>query len=251
VIALISDLHLAAEDKHGMRRFQQCLDELQPQLSTLYILGDLFEFWIGDDASVRLGYELVIKRLQALTQTGVKLYFIPGNRDFLVSENFARQTGCQILADGMVVRIYGTRVLLMHGDSLCTDDTEHQQFRAMVNQAAWQGEFLARPQTERIQIALQARQQSQQNQQQKSMQIMDVNQAAVDEAMQDFAVQLLVHGHTHRPAIHDWESQGQARRRIVLGAWYDEPSILLFSENELQLTPGPLLRTGFLPTSPL
>ncbi len=247
MIGLISDLHLTTENDRGMANFRQCLDTLQPQLSTLYILGDLFEFWVGDDAAVRLGYEPVIQRLQALTLAGVKLFFLPGNRDFLVAENFARQTGCQLLADGTVVRIYGTRVLLMHGDSLCTDDHEHQEFRKMVNQASWQGEFLARPQPERIQMAQKARLQSRQNLQHKSMDIMDVNQAAVDETMEDFSVRILVHGHTHRPAIHEWEVQGHTRRRIVLGAWYSETSVLLFSKEQLRLTPGPLIRTGLLP----
>jgi len=246
VIGFISDLHLAAEDTLGMTRFLETLDVLQPKLSSLYILGDLFEFWVGDDAAVRLGYGTVIQHLLALTTAGVQLFFIPGNRDFLVAESFSRQTGCQLLADGTVVRINGTRVLLMHGDSLCTDDIEHQDFRALVNQASWQGEFLARPQSERILMAQKARQRSQENRQLKSMDIMDVNQVTVDETMEDFSVQVLVHGHTHRPAIHDWEAQGQQRRRIVLGAWYTGSSVLLLGKDMLHLTPGPLVRTGLL-----
>jgi len=247
LIGFISDLHLAAEEKTTFTRFEQWLDGLGSKLSSLYILGDLFEFWVGDDAAGWLGYGPVVKCLKALTKAGINLYFLPGNRDFLVAENFARQTGCQLLGDGTVVKINNTRVLLMHGDSLCTDDTEHQQFRSMVNQASWQGEFLARPQTQRIQMAHKARQLSRENKRQKTMAIMDVNQTAVNQAMEDFAVHVLIHGHTHRPGIHDWVEQGQLRRRIVLGAWFTTCSVLLLSDDGLCLTPGPLIRTGLLP----
>jgi len=233
----ISDLHLSPGRPQIARLFLALLEGEARRADALYILGDLFEYWIGDDAAEALGYTPVIRSLRALTATGVPVYFMRGNRDFLVGGRFARESGCRILPDPGVIDLYGEAVLLMHGDFLCTDDTEHQQFRAMVDDPAWQRQFLEQPVEARMRRAEQAREQSREHKDSLSMTIMDVNPASVRRAFHDHGVKLMIHGHTHRPAIHDGGPAGT--RRIVLGDWYEQSSILRCTPGAQELEPIP------------
>ncbi len=233
----ISDLHLARERPRSTEFFVDFLDTQASRAEALYILGDLFEFWIGDDAAAHIGHRDIIDSLRHLKQGGNATYFMPGNRDFLVGEHFFRETGCIPLADPSVVELYGERVLLMHGDSLCTDDDAHQQFRARVDEPSWRQEFLAKPIAERLRLATDARAQSEFNKSLLTMEIMDVNQLAVESVMRDFGVQTLIHGHTHRPAIHQFRLDGVPARRIVLGDWYEQSSVLRYSPGQVLLSP--------------
>ena len=231
----ISDLHLSPRRPHITELFFDLLQGEAREAEALYILGDLFEYWIGDDAAEHLGYTPVIRQLRALSDTGIPVYFMRGNRDFLVGPRFASQTGCELLADPSVIDLYGERVLLMHGDFLCTDDTEHQKFRLTVDDPGWQRDFLAKPVEARMEMAQEAREHSREHKDNLTMEIMDVNDEAVRRAFEDHDVRLMIHGHTHRPAIHD----GSASRRIVLGDWYEQSSILRCRPGEQELSPDP------------
>ncbi len=233
----ISDLHLAPERPQSTGQFFDFLENQATRAQALYILGDLFEYWIGDDAAADLGHRGVIDALKHLHDGGVTTYFLPGNRDFLVGERFSRETGCILLPDPTVVDLYGKRILLMHGDSLCTDDKEHQHFRALVAQPSWRKDFLAKPIAERMALATDARAQSELNKSTLPMAIMDVNQDTVESVMRSFGVRTLIHGHTHRPAVHQFRIDGAPVQRIVLGDWYERSSVLQYSGDKLSLTP--------------
>ncbi len=240
----ISDLHLTPQRPHTIQLFVDFADGEASRAEALYILGDLFEYWIGDDAAGTLGHGIAVAALARLTQRGVPVYFMRGNRDFLVGDTFARETGCTILPDPTVTEIYGRAMLLMHGDSLCTDDVDHQRFRRIVDDQGWQHEFLSQPIPDRIRMALNARQKSEFNKMQLDMAIMDVNAQAVNQALTEHRVRTLIHGHTHRPAIHDFRLASEPARRIVLGAWHGERSVLsctpeafaLSAENQRTIT---------------
>ncbi len=233
----ISDLHLARDRPKATELFVDFLATQANDAEALYILGDLFEYWIGDDAATQIGHRDVIDSLRRINDRGIVTHFMPGNRDFLVGEQFSVETGCIPLADPSVVELYGERVLLMHGDSLCTDDNAHQQFRALVNQPSWRKDFLAKPIEERVRLATDARAQSEFNKSLLTMQIMDVNRLAVEAVMRDFGVRTLIHGHTHRPAIHQFRLDGAQVRRIVLGDWYEQSSILRYLPDEVSFSP--------------
>lgn len=238
-ILFISDLHLDPSRPGIVRLFLEFLARARGEAQALYILGDLFEAWIGDDAVS--GEEPALAGLRAFAASGRPLYVMRGNRDFLLGEDFERLTGARLLAEPKVIRIDGEPVLLLHGDSLCTDDHEYQRFRAMVRNPAWQRQFLALGIAERIQQARAARGESSQRNSALEDHLMDVNQATVVEAMAEHGVRTLVHGHTHRPGIHRLEVDGQPARRIVLGDWYDQGSVLRWSDGvaDLQvLEPG-------------
>lgn len=234
----ISDLHLTPQRPQITAEFIDLLHGEARGVDALYILGDLFEYWIGDDAAGQLGYTPVIRGLRALSDAGVPVYFMRGNRDFLVGERFARDTGCDILPDPTVIDLYRERVLLMHGDYLCTDDVEHQRFRALVDDPDWQNGFLSEPVEARMRIAEDARQQSHAHKDSVAMDIMDVNQDAVRRAFAEHGTHLMIHGHTHRPAVHD-AGQPTGTRRIVLGDWYEQSSVLRCSPGEQVLDPAP------------
>ena len=215
-----SDLHLDETRPEGLVRFGRLLDEAAAHAGALYILGDLFESWVGDDVlsmplPARVGSDL--KRAAAR----LPVYFMHGNRDFLVAERFARETGVQLLADPTVIDLYGTRTVLLHGDTLCTDDAPYQAFRRQVRDPAWQQAALARPLQQRLAIAQQMREQSASANQEKAMGIMDVAPAAVEQAFRDSGCTVMIHGHTHRPARHDLVVDGIPRTRWVLPDWYE------------------------------
>ncbi len=237
-VLFISDLHL---DPARPDITRQCLDFLDAEAGraqSLYILGDLFEAWIGDD-DPDPEKRRVADRLGALSAGGTPVFFMHGNRDFLVGADFARRTGCRLLEDPTVVDLFGERVLLMHGDTLCTDDVEYQAFRAMVRNPAWQAEFLSKTLEERAALARTARDRSRAASAGKPAEIMDVNDGAVAEAMGRHEVRLLLHGHTHRPAVHHFRLDGRDATRIVLGDWYEQGSAVRWDADGYELVTLP------------
>ena len=230
----ISDLHLSGERKNITDLFINFLDQRASKADALYILGDLFEVWLGDDF-VKPDYQESIVRMKQLADNGVPLYFMSGNRDFLMTEKFTELSGASLLNDPTVIDLYGTPTLLTHGDTLCTDDTEYQKFRAMVRAPQFIADFLSKSIKERLAIATKFREASKTETASKSMDIMDVNQQAVETIMQEQNITQLIHGHTHRPAIHDFSVNGKNMKRIVLGDWYEQGSILVCDESGCQL----------------
>jgi len=221
----ISDLHLSEERPEASAAFTRFLASEAPQADALYILGDLFEFWIGDDVHDPHQRE-VLANLAMLTSKGTPTYFMRGNRDFLTGRRFAHLTGVHMLPDGAVVSLYGHRTLLMHGDRLCTDDVEYQRYRRLFHNPVSRAMLLALPLQTRRRLATRARAKSTAEKQQKNPEIMDVNDGAVVEAMREHAASTLIHGHTHRPGIHEFEFDDLPAERVVLGAWYDHGSVL-------------------------
>lgn len=234
-ILFISDLHLDPSRPEVNLSFAEFLSQRAMQASALYILGDLFEYWVGDDQPVK-EMEAVLAGLNKLHLSGIPIYFIHGNRDFLLGSDFAKRCGLEYLQDGTVVDLFGTPTLIMHGDVLCTDDKEYQTMRALLRSEGWQAQFLALPLQERLAQAQALRQQSRDAQQAKSEYIMDVNQEAVEQSMNAAGVTRLIHGHTHRPAIHEFSLGDQMAQRIVLGDWYDQGSVLEVSRSGVELT---------------
>jgi UDP-2,3-diacylglucosamine hydrolase len=224
-ILFISDLHLDESWPHIVDEFERFLTEDARGARALYILGDLFESWIGDDDDSPIA-DRVARALRALSDSGVPIYFMRGNRDFVLGKDFARKAGMTILDDPTVIDLDGTRTLLMHGDTLCTDDVAYQKFRKIMHNRWFQRIALALPLSVRRRIAGRLRGQSQKHVARKTEAIMDVNQGAVEAAMRAHGVRTLIHGHTHRPAAHRFDLDGQTAERIVLGDWYDQSSIL-------------------------
>lgn len=221
----ISDLHLDPRRPAVSALFVEFLRGLPHDCAALYILGDLFEVWIGDDDDTP-HYQAIIAELRACTARGLPVFVMHGNRDFLLGDAFCAASGCRLLAEPSRIELDGEPVLLLHGDTLCTDDTEYQQFRSMVRNPTWQTAFLEKTLPERRHMAAQARDASQQRTGEKAAEIMDVNQQAVIATLRSHGVTRLIHGHTHRPAIHRFELDGQAAERIVLGDWYEQGSVL-------------------------
>ncbi len=223
----ISDLHLDAERPEITALFGRFLDGEARSADALYILGDLFEAWVGDDDPSAAG-ALVAEKLRALVDTGVPTCFIRGNRDFLLGETFAARCGMTLLDDPTRIDLYGQPTLLLHGDLLCTNDTAYQQFRTQTRDPQWQAQFLAQPLQSRLAFAAQARAASQARYGElvsmgTAETIGDVSPATVQDWFARFGVMRMIHGHTHRPAIHN---EGNGNTRIVLGDWYAQGSVL-------------------------
>ena len=228
----ISDLHLDPERPEVTRLFGDFIDGEARGADALYILGDLFEAWVGDDDPAEIG-AFVAGKLRGLSDAGVPVFFQHGNRDFLVGHDFARRAGAGLLPESAVVMLYGRPVLLMHGDSLCTDDVGYQAFRAQTRDPAWRAGFLAQPLAARLAFAAQARAASQQRQQALKQDdraqfetVTDVSPATVHATLARYGIDTLIHGHTHRPAIHKLDIDGHPARRVVLGDWYTQGSVL-------------------------
>ncbi|MFL6650766.1 MAG: UDP-2,3-diacylglucosamine diphosphatase [Sulfurifustaceae bacterium] len=236
----ISDLHLTAARPAINELFFDFLVREARGAEALYILGDFFEYWIGDDAVEQAEYQPIVARLRAVVDAGTPTYFMHGNRDFLVGERFARASGCRLLPDPTRIDLYDTPTLLMHGDTLCLDDVGYLAFRKMVRDERWQRDFLAKPLAERERIARGAREESQRSTAQKAAEIMDVTPAAVADAMRTHGVRQLIHGHTHRPAEHVFDLDGAPARRIVLGDWYEHGSVLRCDATGCKLERMPL-----------
>ncbi|MBB1200335.1 UDP-2,3-diacylglucosamine diphosphatase [Enterobacteriaceae bacterium 89] len=234
----IADLHLQTEEPAITAGFLRFLRGEARQADALYILGDLFEAWIGDDDPEPLHREIA-KEIKALVDSGVPCYFIHGNRDFLLGKRFARESGMILLPEEQVLDLYGRKVLIMHGDTLCTDDAGYQAFRAKVHQPWLQTLFLALPLFIRRRIAAKMRDGSKAANSHKSMSIMDVNQKAVVKVMEKHGVQWLIHGHTHRPAVHPLTANQRSAKRVVLGAWHEEGSMVKVTTDSVELISFP------------
>ena len=213
----ISDLHLAIERTLTLQRFFRFMQVDAPRYRELVILGDLFEFWIGDDAAPAA--KPVISGLRQASASGQRVFLMHGNRDPLLGHDFARAAGATLLADPIVAEVAGTATLLSHGDAWCTRDVAYQQFRSMVRDAEFQRSFLAKPLDQRIAIAKSARMLSDTEKSIKAMDIMDVTPDAIDTALRDAGVHRIIHGHTHRPAMHAVDLDGVSAERWVLPDW--------------------------------
>ncbi|HEY1991759.1 MAG TPA: UDP-2,3-diacylglucosamine diphosphatase, partial [Gammaproteobacteria bacterium] len=228
----ISDLHLDGSRPEITGLFLEFLEQEATRASSLYILGDFFEVWIGDDDDDR-HHARVMAGLKALTAAGVPVYLMHGNRDFLIGRGFAARTGVKLLSDPTLLDLGGSPTLLMHGDTLCTDDVQYQKARCFLRNRLVQGIYLALPLSLRRRIAAYARTRSKSDTAAKPEYIMDVNQRAVESAMARHGVTRLIHGHTHRPAVHRFKTaDGTAMERIVLGDWHDQSSILSWNGKE-------------------
>lgn len=232
----ISDLHLDPERPGITALFGELIDGEARDADALYILGDLFEAWVGDDDPSSAG-AFVAGKLQELHASGVPVSFLRGNRDFLVGEDYARRAGMAILPDPAVIDLYGEPTLLLHGDLLCTDDAAYQQFRAQTRDPRWQAQFLAQPLEARLAFAAQARAASKARYGElvssgMAETIGDVSPATVQEWFKRYGIRRMIHGHTHRPAIHD---EGDGNSRIVLGDWYEQGSVLRVDRDGVKL----------------
>lgn len=229
----VSDLHLDNKRPHIIAAFCRFLDECS-SIDALYILGDLFEYWIGDDDPA-IGLAPAIDAIRNLSDSGVPVFFIHGNRDFLIGKRFAKQTQCEILKEETVIDLYGTPTLIMHGDTLCTDDIAYQKYRTKARSPFIQKPLLMLSVKRRLKIAEGLRNKSKSATQEKSEDIMDVNQQTVEQTMQKHNVKHLIHGHTHRPAEHEFNLNGEKHHRIVLGDWYDQGSVLRCTPDSIKL----------------
>ena len=230
----ISDLHLEADRPDIGQQLLEFLDGEAARAEALYILGDLFESWVGDD-DPNEHYAEIKAALKKLVDSGVPVYFMHGNRDFMVGVDFAHETGVQLLPDPYKADLYGETVLLSHGDAMCTDDEEYQQVRAMTRNPEWQAMMLSKPLEERLAFAAQARAESRARGAEIDEQITDVNPDAVKQTIAAHGVNTLLHGHTHRPAIHDVDVDGRIARRIVLGDWYEQGSVVRWDSDGYSL----------------
>lgn len=228
MIHFISDLHLSDEQPHLIELFTDYLKKHTNKISKLYMLGDLFEVWIGDDYQPKWIQD-ILEQLAALNQRGVELYFLHGNRDFMVGKGFMQATGCRLLDDYATVQLGDHKVLLCHGDTLCIDDTAYQTFRKQVRTNQWQSQFLSLPIEQRLAIVADYRKQSKSATAEKQQDIMDVNTHEFIKVMNSFELKHMIHGHTHRPKLH----QDQGLFRWVLSDWRELGQFVSFADNTL------------------
>lgn len=222
----VSDLHLTPERPRANELFFDFTSGAARQAAALYLLGDLFESWVGDDDLEDPFNASIAAALNALNGKGVALYFMHGNRDVLIGQSFAARCGAKLIEDPTLLDLHGTQTLLMHGDTLCTDDVEYQKFRAYAHDPGNQRRFLAQPLAERKKKMLGMRAQSEKSKQDKTAEIMDVTPAAVEKALRESGYPRLIHGHTHRPARHAHVVDGHACERWVLTDWYGRAGYL-------------------------
>ena len=230
----VSDLHLDAASPEIARQFHAFLEDEARSAEALYILGDLFEAWLGDDDPDPAA-RATVRALRALTASGVTVFVMHGNRDFLIGERFCRETGATLLSDGTVVELYGERAVLLHGDALCTDDASYQRLRRIVRNPVVRGLFRLMTLNQRRALAARLRAGSRAHVGMTAPEIMDVNADAVAQAFRMAGVRTMIHGHTHRPAMHPLEIDGAPAKRIVLGDWYTQGSVLEVSAGGFEL----------------
>ena len=225
----ISDLHLDPSRPHLFKLFNKFIEKIRPDAEVLYILGDLFEFWIGDDIidlPVGKPYLPVIEQLRSLSDAGVKVYFLQGNRDFLIGKRFIDDIAATLLPDDQIIDLYGTKALIMHGDTLCTDDKGYQLMRKIFRIKLVQKIYLSMSPEKRGKKAGNVRKNTSEKNKQKPSMILDVNQQAVEKCYKSRGVSFLIHGHTHRPAEHQFLINNKSVKRIVLGDWGEKWSYL-------------------------
>jgi UDP-2,3-diacylglucosamine hydrolase len=230
----VSDLHLDSAAPEANEQFLEFLRTHAVGVEALYILGDMFESWVGDDETDAAKSQ-VCAGIRALTSNGVPCFVLHGNRDFLLGAGFCERTGAALLPDPVVAEIDGERVLVTHGDALCTDDHPYQELRTVVRDPAWQQRFLSLPLEVREQLANRAREGSKAHTTRTAPVIMDVNQDAVVKAFRATNTRRMIHGHTHRPGVHDLTIDGTPAQRIVLGAWYEQGSYLRYESGRYEL----------------
>jgi UDP-2,3-diacylglucosamine hydrolase len=230
-IVFISDLHLAPERPQIIKLFLRFADEVAASADELYILGDFLEYWLGDDDPSPALKAVFDKIIELSEEHHTKIFFMHGNRDFLVGNGLAERCHFEIIDDPYRLQMQGRDVLLMHGDTLCTDDIEYQKFRHVVRSEQWRQDILSKSLEERIQIAKNLRDQSKKSTTEKEEAIMDVNQQETDRAFIDNNVDSIIHGHTHRPAIHHKVINDQDTTRVVLGDWYETGSYLRVNDS--------------------
>ncbi|MBI3716194.1 MAG: UDP-2,3-diacylglucosamine diphosphatase [Betaproteobacteria bacterium] len=235
----ISDLHLHESRPAINDFFSRFLHEQARHATALYILGDLFEYWVGDD---QLDHDPLARRvadeLRQVADAGIKIFFMHGNRDFLIGERFAAEAGLTILADPTLITVDGQRLLLLHGDTLCTDDVAYQQFRRQARDPQWQQAVLARPYPDRVQFAQSLRMRSDAEKSGKAEDIMDVSPATVEAVFREYGYPTMIHGHTHRPARHEHVVDGHQCIRWVLADWYKESSSLEIDQFGIKSSPS-------------
>lgn len=231
----ISDLHLCASRPHITNAFLSFLQDTAVKANSLYILGDLFEYWAGDDDIDDLFHQQIITAFRNLATSGIKTYFMHGNRDFLITQNFCDTAKITLIQDPTLIELHGKKILLSHGDGLCTDDVAYQTFRRQVRDDKWQSEFLSQSLLIRKQQVEAIRSRSEQEKSQKSALIMDVNTEAVNTLLREHHYpELLIHGHTHRPNQHSIKLDGHNITRWVLGDWYEQGSYLACDKHGCQ-----------------
>ncbi len=225
--AFIADLHLTAQRPHAIGLFRDFLAAARGTLDHLYILGDLFEYWVGDDGADEPEFAPVVGALRAATDGGLAISVLHGNRDFLLGSRFAELTGCRLLDDPHELTLFGARTLVSHGDALCTDDREYQAMRRQFRDPRWQQQVLARPLAERIAMARTLRQESSRATPAKDAALLDVNTGAAGALLDRHALRRLIHGHTHRPGEYPVPTAQGPAVRIVVGDWYEGSSVLV------------------------
>jgi UDP-2,3-diacylglucosamine hydrolase len=230
----VSDVHLDSSAPQATAQFLEFLGTHAARSEALYILGDLFEAWVGDD-DAHADKHTVCDGLRSLTASGVPCFVLHGNRDFLIGSGFEERTGARVLPDPVITQLEGVSVMLTHGDLLCTDDHAYQELRTIVRTPGWQQRFLALPLAVRERLADQARAGSRAHTSRTVPYVMDVNSGAVEAAFRATRVRTIIHGHTHRPGIHDLLVDGTNVQRIVLGAWYEQGSYLVAEAGRFEL----------------
>ena len=235
-IAFVSDLHLEPIENKRVKVFFKFLNDAVNKYEELYILGDFFEYWIGDDDTQSVN-KLIMQRLQAAIDNGLKIYFIHGNRDFLIGSEFESKTGVKILADQHTFNIGEKKIMISHGDAFCVDDVEYQEMKREIRSDSWKKDFLAKSISERVDFANDLRTKSSERNSNKPENIMDVNNNYVIEVVQREKIDILIHGHTHRPAVHKLEN---GSIRAVLGSWEEEGWVADYIEENIKLTSFPI-----------
>lgn len=228
----VSDLHLSVDRPDKLELFQRFAARAAQVASKLYILGDLFEVWLGDDDDTP-EHRAIVEALAGLSAAGVAVYFIHGNRDFLCGADFSTQTGATLLPDYATIELDGQCAVLTHGDLLCTRDVKYQRFRRVVRHPLVRRLFLAVPLASRRRIAFGTRTRTVASMESKDTEIMDVDSATVAEVLRRHAATLLIHGHTHRPAMHAVAVDGRACQRVVIGDWYCDDDVLIYDNGRL------------------
>ncbi|GAA5136850.1 UDP-2,3-diacylglucosamine diphosphatase [Thalassotalea piscium] len=239
VTYFIADLHLAQNRPDITACFLSFLKNDALNAQTLYILGDLFEYWIGDDDNSPFVIEIA-RGLKELADSGTAIYFIHGNRDFLLGKRFAKKAGMTLLPEVDTIELYGEKIVILHGDTLCTKDVAYQKFRKKSRTWWWQTMIKSLPLFVRRKIAENYRKQSANATAMKSQDIMDVTESEVEKCLEQHQSLLMIHGHTHRPNIHNVNVNGKQAKRIVLGDWYEQGAWLKFDKNGYQLLYTPL-----------
>lgn len=232
MIHFISDLHLSPQSPGATALFLKYLAGPARQAESLFILGDFFEVWVGDDDIGDPFNTRLVAALRDASDTGLKLFFLHGNRDFLLGPNFAAASGTQLLPDPYVLSLSSWQFVLSHGDALCTDDVEYQDFRRQVRDPQWQAAFLAKPLPERLVIAAQMRAGSEANKQGKAAYLMDINLRETDDFLRAHGYATFIHGHTHRPATHQHMVDGIHVERWVLADWHEDRGEVLVWDGE-------------------